>query len=121
MRWRSIAAIAIACAAVDDVSAWCLLAFVVAIARANALSEALLTTGLAAVFTVFMLMVGKPLLARFSRYMNDSGGLTSTRLAGLFVALLTAGPTSMYGSSGGQTLTLMAQALLPGGTVPTAG
>jgi hypothetical protein len=34
------------------------------------------------------------------------------------VALMTQGPTSIYGTYGRQTLTLMAQALLPGGHIP---
>src|SRR5215210_4752364 len=37
----------IACAAVDDVTAWCLLAVVLAIARSNGIAPALLTIGLA--------------------------------------------------------------------------
>jgi hypothetical protein len=49
--------------------------------------------------------------------MHSTGYIDGDRYA---VALLAAGPTSMYGSSGAQTLTLMAQALLPNGTVPTA-
>jgi hypothetical protein len=37
------------------------------------------------------------------------------------VALLTEGPRAMYGSYGAQTLTAMAEALLPDGTVPQSG
>jgi hypothetical protein len=49
--------------------------------------------------------------------MHSTGYIDGDQYA---VALLTAGPTSMYGGSGAQTLTLMAQALLPAGTVPAA-
>jgi Kef-type K+ transport system membrane component KefB len=53
---------AIACAAVDDVTAWCVLAIVVAIARAEDLSGAILTVGLALTFTTVMLFLIKPWL-----------------------------------------------------------
>jgi Kef-type K+ transport system membrane component KefB len=51
---------AIACAAVDDVTAWCLLAFVVAIAKADGLGSSLLTLILAMLFIGLMLFLFKP-------------------------------------------------------------
>ncbi len=51
---------ALTCAAVDDVTAWCLLAVVVALVRADALSGAVLTTVLALLFILVMLFVIKP-------------------------------------------------------------
>lgn len=59
-----VGAIAIACAAVDDVTAWCLLAFVVAVARAHAFTEALWTSGLAVAFIVVMVWGVRPVLRR---------------------------------------------------------
>lgn len=56
--------IAITCAAVDDVTAWCLLALVIAIARADGLSAGVLTIGLAIAFIGIMLFLVKPLFAR---------------------------------------------------------
>ena len=50
--------------------------------------------------------------------MHSTGYVDGDRYA---VALLLAGTTSLYGDRGAQTLTLMAKALLPGGTVPTDG
>jgi len=47
--------------------------------------------------------------------MHSTGFLDGDRYT---AALLTEGPTSNYGSYGAQTLTLMAQALLPGGSLP---
>ncbi|HKY38177.1 MAG TPA: cation:proton antiporter [Polyangiaceae bacterium] len=93
-----VGAIALACAAVDDVSAWCLLAFVAAIARAGALGEAIWTVGLAAVFSLFMLVVARPLLRRFGSAVAEQGGLTSTRLVVVFVLLLaSSGITELIG------------------------
>jgi Kef-type K+ transport system membrane component KefB len=54
----------IACAAVDDVTAWCLLAVVVAIARSHGMAPAFLTIGLALAFVGFMLLVVRPWVDR---------------------------------------------------------
>jgi Kef-type K+ transport system membrane component KefB len=54
----------IACAAVDDVTAWCLLAVVVAIAQASGMAPALLTVGLALAFVIFMFYVVRPWVER---------------------------------------------------------
>ena len=51
---------AIACAAVDDVSAWCILAIVIAVAKSQGLSSALLTILLAVVFVLAMVFLIKP-------------------------------------------------------------
>ena len=55
-----------ASAAVDDVSAWCLLAAVVAVTKSNSPMEALTTAGYALVFTAVMFLVVRPLLARWA-------------------------------------------------------
>jgi Kef-type K+ transport system membrane component KefB len=59
-----LATTALACAAVDDVSAWCILAVVMAIAKATGLGGALVTMGLTAVFILVMLLLIKPQLER---------------------------------------------------------
>jgi Kef-type K+ transport system membrane component KefB len=53
---------AIACAAIDDVTAWCILAIVVAIAKAGGLSNSLMTIFLTLLFIGIMLFLLKPLL-----------------------------------------------------------
>ena len=55
---------AITCAAVDDATAWCLLAFVVAIVHAGSLWSAAATIGLVLAFVLLMLFVVKPLARR---------------------------------------------------------
>lgn len=59
--------IAIACAAVDDLTAWCMLAVVVAIVQADGLIGASLTIALALVFIFAMLFVVRPRAARLLR------------------------------------------------------
>ena len=83
-----VGAIAIACAAVDDVTAWCLLAFVVAIARAQGAASAAWTTGLAAAFILVMLFVARPLLLRVSARVTSREQLTPSIIAMILVALI---------------------------------
>lgn len=56
--------IALSCAATDDVTAWCLLAFVVGVAQAK-VGGALQTTLLAVAYIVMMLVVVRPLMLRY--------------------------------------------------------
>ena len=58
----SLGSTATACAAVGDVTAWCVLAFVVAIARATSVGGAVFNLGLVLVFIALMLFVIKPKL-----------------------------------------------------------
>ena len=59
--------IAIACAAVDDITAWCMLAVVVAMVKADGLIGASLTVALALIFIFAMLFVVRPQAARLLR------------------------------------------------------
>jgi Kef-type K+ transport system membrane component KefB len=56
---------AITCAAVDDLSAWSLLAFVVAIVKADRAAEATLTVGLALLFAALIVFGVRPALNRW--------------------------------------------------------
>ena len=60
----SLGATATACAAVDDVTAWTILAFVVAIARASNIGAATVSFALVIVFVGLMLIVVRPALSR---------------------------------------------------------
>src|SRR5437667_3922767 len=51
-----VGAVTITCAAVDDVTAWCMLAFVVGIARATGVKPAMLTALLAVVYVLLMFL-----------------------------------------------------------------
>ncbi|MFC7310784.1 cation:proton antiporter [Streptomyces monticola] len=58
-------ALAMACAAVDDVTAWCLLAVVVAVSTSSEPAQVLITVLLAVAYMVCMRYVVRPLLARW--------------------------------------------------------
>lgn len=81
---------AIACAAVDDVTAWCILAGVVALANAEGMGGAVLTLALTAVFIGGMLLVVKPMLARWwaseTQPRNRLGGVLLFGLAAAWLA-----------------------------------
>jgi Kef-type K+ transport system membrane component KefB/nucleotide-binding universal stress UspA family protein len=81
-------AITIACAAVDDVTAWCILAFVVSATRAQAIADAFWTTGLAVAFVLMMLLLVRPLLRRLGARVASPEGLTPTMVAILLLLLI---------------------------------
>jgi Kef-type K+ transport system membrane component KefB/nucleotide-binding universal stress UspA family protein len=82
-----LGALAITCAAVDDVTAWCILAVVVAIVKASGPGDAIVTVLLALGFLAFMVFVVRPLLARIAVVQPDRGRLGATIMSALFVAL----------------------------------
>ena len=79
--------IALTCAAVDDVTAWCLLAFVVSVVQAR-MSGVLYTAGLSLGFIAVMVFVVRPLMVRLGRLYGQRGRLTQGVMALVFVALL---------------------------------
>jgi Kef-type K+ transport system membrane component KefB/nucleotide-binding universal stress UspA family protein len=83
-----VGTVAIACAAVDDVTAWCLLAFVVSIVRASDLAHAALTTVFALAYIGFVLLVVRPFLARLGARVASREGLTQNVVAATLVLLL---------------------------------
>jgi Kef-type K+ transport system membrane component KefB len=62
-----LGAVTMACAAIGDVIAWCLLAVIVTVARSGGVVHAAFTIVLAVLFTIGMLTLVRPLFARFGR------------------------------------------------------
>jgi Kef-type K+ transport system membrane component KefB len=65
MASTELGTIALTCAAVDDVTAWCLLAFVTGVARAT-LGGAAVVAALTAGFIAIMILLVRPVAARFA-------------------------------------------------------
>jgi len=82
-----IGAIALACAAVDDVTAWCLLALVVSVARAT-MSGAGITLALAVAYVAVMLIVVSPWVRRAVRWVDTKHDVSRTAMTFMFAALL---------------------------------
>ncbi|HEX3357169.1 MAG TPA: cation:proton antiporter [Tepidisphaeraceae bacterium] len=87
-------AIAITCAAVDDVTAWCILAFVVGIARADGWRPGLRTALLAVIYIAVMFLVIQPLLRRLQLYHDRQGRLSQTIIAIIFLLVLASAYTT---------------------------
>lgn len=87
--------VAISCAAVDDVTAWCLLAVVVAVARAQA-ADALRTFLLAGAYVAFMLLAARPALARLVRSQAVLQRVTPDAVAVTFIGLLLSALATEY-------------------------
>ncbi len=79
--------IALTCAAIDDVTAWCLLAFVVSVAQART-TGALITFCSAVGYIALMALVARPGMVRLARLYGLKGRLTQGVMALVFVALL---------------------------------
>jgi Kef-type K+ transport system membrane component KefB len=98
--WLSsrIGALSIACAAIDDVTAWCLLAFVVCAARSRALGEALWVSGLALSFGTLMLYVVRPALSRWGLWRRAGDELSADLVAvALCLLVLSSSITELIG------------------------
>jgi len=90
--------LAITCAAADDVTAWCLLAAVIAIVKAGSLASALFTIGLAVIYIIFMIYVLKPWLQKLSDRQIKSEKIDKTVIGiSFFVLLVSAYYTEIIG------------------------
>src|SRR5206468_8798705 len=83
-----VGAIAITCAAVDDATAWCMLAFVVGVARADGLVPGLKTAAYSLVYVFVMFLVVRPFLRRLQVYYERQGRLSQTVVAVIFLLVL---------------------------------
>ncbi len=81
--------LALTCAAVDDVVAWCLLAIAIAVARTNNMVTALPTVFSALFYIGFMLTAGRWLLNTISTHYNRSGKVSQLLLAGIYMGVIT--------------------------------
>jgi Kef-type K+ transport system membrane component KefB len=78
---------ALSCAAVDDATAWCLLAFVTGVAKARA-GGAVYTVILTVAFIVVMIVVVRPVFARLADRAERRGELSQGLTAVIIVAML---------------------------------
>ena len=81
MQRVEIGAMALACASVDDVLAWSILAVVVAVASSSGLGQAPRILGEAIAFVVVMFVIVKPLLKRLADAYRRAGRLTPSIFA----------------------------------------
>lgn len=80
--------IVITCAAADDITAWCLLAAVIAIVKAGSFISSLYVIGLAIGYVILMLKVVRPFLERVGELKNSRSSLSKPVVAIFLVTLI---------------------------------
>jgi Kef-type K+ transport system membrane component KefB len=80
--------IAIASAANDDVTAWCILAAVIAISKTGSFISSLYTIGFAIVYVILMLVIVRPFLKRIGNIYSNSEVLNKSIVAFLLLILI---------------------------------
>jgi Kef-type K+ transport system membrane component KefB len=85
---RPLGALAVSAAAVDDVSAWFLIALATAVAGAGTFLGVLSTVGLAIVFCLAMGLLVRPLLARAAVAYDELGRVPGTWITAIFAGVL---------------------------------
>ncbi len=83
-----LGAIVITCAAADDITAWCMLAAVIAIVKAGSFVSALYIIGLAFLYVIIMLFVVKPFLKRIGELYATKDNLSKPFVAIFFLTLI---------------------------------
>jgi Kef-type K+ transport system membrane component KefB len=87
----------VACAAVDDVTAWCILAYIVAMVRASGHSLPLWKTLLAlTAFVIAMATLARPLLKRLEANFRRRGELSEDAMAAILLLLLVSATLTEY-------------------------
>jgi len=80
--------IVLTCAAVDDITAWCVLAVVIAIVKAGSVGSSLYTVLFAVLYVIVMIKVVKPFLNRIGELHNTKENLNKSVVAIFFLVLV---------------------------------
>ena len=83
-----LGAIVITCAAADDITAWCILAAVIAIVKAGTFVSSLYTIGMAITYVLAMLFVVKPFLKKIGELYATKDSLNKPVVAIFFLILI---------------------------------
>lgn len=88
MHKTKLGAIAITCAAADDITAWCLLAVVIAIVKAGTFESSMYIISLAAIYVLAMIYLVKPFLKRIGDLYGSKDSLSKPVVAIFFLLLI---------------------------------
>jgi Kef-type K+ transport system membrane component KefB len=80
--------LALTCAAVDDVTAWCLLALAIAVTRTSSMAGAVPTVLWSLLYIAFMVTVVQRFLTKLSDYYDRVGKLSQLVVAGIYLAVV---------------------------------
>jgi Kef-type K+ transport system membrane component KefB len=95
MTKTSIGSLALTCAAIDDVTAWCLLAFVVSSAQAT-MGNAFMTYIYMAIYIAVMFILVRPVLSKWVHKLSDARKFTTDKVAFFLVAILVSALLTEY-------------------------
>lgn len=88
MQKTKLGTIVITCAAADDITAWCILAVVIAIVKAGSFTSSLYVIGLAILYVFIMLKIVRPFLKRVGDLNSTRESLNKPVVAIFFITLL---------------------------------
>ncbi|MFA7043417.1 MAG: cation:proton antiporter [Bacteroidales bacterium] len=80
--------LALASAAVDDVTAWCMLAAIIAISKTGSISGSIYTIGLAIIYVGVMIFVVRPFMKRVGEIYKNSEVVNKSIVAFIFLVLI---------------------------------
>ncbi|MBW4459484.1 MAG: cation:proton antiporter [Nodosilinea sp. WJT8-NPBG4] len=80
--------LALTCAAVDDVTAWCVLALAITVTRTNSMVGALPTVVFSLIYIGLMVTVGQRFLRNLGKYYERTGKLSQLLVAGIYMAVI---------------------------------
>ncbi len=83
-----LGAIVITCAAADDITAWCILAAVIAIVKAGTFVSSLYVIGLAFFYVIVMIFIVKPFLKKIGELYGTKDSLNKPVVAIFFLTLI---------------------------------
>ena len=83
-----LSTVILACAAINDIMAWCILAVIIAIVKAGTVISSLYTIAFAVVYVVAMIKVVKPFLKKISELYSTLENLSKSIVAVYFLVLL---------------------------------
>ncbi len=83
-----LGALVITCAAADDITAWCILAVVIAIVKAGAATSAIYTVLLDVAYVLVMIKIVRPFLLRVGEVNSSKDSLGKREVAIFFIVLL---------------------------------
>jgi Kef-type K+ transport system membrane component KefB len=88
MTKTKVGTVALTCAAADDITAWCILAAVIALVKVGSLVSALYTVVLAVVFVLAMLKLVQPFIVKLGQTYSNRETLSLTIVAFIFGVLI---------------------------------
>jgi Kef-type K+ transport system membrane component KefB len=85
---RPVGALAIGCAAIDDVTAWFLIALATTVAIAGSFGDVAKTVGEAVAFVLVMAFIARPIIARLSTAFDEVGRIPGGWIVAIFAGVL---------------------------------